>query len=376
MDVLALVLALLTACLLGLVAGLALGHRWGRRSDATALDALAGRSEDRAVLTEGLGRLDDRLRELERQRASWQGALHQQVDEVRHTTDALRRETGALATALRRPQVRGQWGELHLRRTVEAAGMSGHCDFTEQHHLPGDDGALRPDLVVHLAGGRSVVVDAKTPLDAYLEALAAPDDAAAGHLARHARHVRAHIDALGAKAYWRRLEQTPEFVVLFVPAESCLAAALEVDPGLIEYAASRQVVLASPTTLIALLRTVAHGWTTVQLVEATREIHDLGRALHSRLGTMGSHLDKLGRSLGAAVEAYNRAVGSLESRVLVTARQFTALDDTASPLLAPAPVETAPRPLSASELLQAVGDTRPELVDHRPAPEGPRAAEG
>lgn len=367
-----LALGLLAGALMGLVAGL----RWGRRGDDPARSALAAAGEDRAVLTEGLGRLEDRLRDLERQRASWQGVLHQQVDEVRHTTDALRRETGALATALRRPQARGQWGELHLRRTVEAAGMSAHCDFTEQHHLPGDDGALRPDLVVHLAGGRRVVVDAKTPLEAYLDALAAPDDAAAEHLARHARHLRGHIDALGAKAYWRRLEETPEFVVLFVPAESCLAAALEVDPGLIEYAASRQVVLASPTTLIALLRTVAHGWTTVQLVEATREIHDLGRALHSRLGTMGGHLDKLGRSLGAAVEAYNRAVGSLESRVLVTARQFSELDDTATPLLAPAPVETAPRPLSATELLEAVADTRPELVDHRPTPEGPRAAEG
>lgn len=370
------VLAVLVGVLLGLVAGLLAGMRWGRRTDAGTVAALAARGEDRAVITDGLGRLDERLRELERQRASWQGVLHQQVDEVRHTTDALRRETGALATALRRPQVRGQWGELHLRRTVEAAGMTAHCDFTEQQHVPGVDGVLRPDLVVHLAGGRHVVVDAKTPLDAYLDAVEAPEDEAAAHLARHGRQVRAHVDALSAKSYWSRLEGTPEFVVLFVPAESCLSAALEADPGLIEYAAARDVVLASPTTLIALLRTVAHGWTTAQLAEATREIHGLGRDLHGRLSTMGGHLDKLGRSLGAAVEAYNRAVGSLESRVLVTARRFTELDDTATALLAPAPIETAPRALSAAELLETAADTRPEIVDHAAQPASRRRAAG
>ncbi|MGN6252049.1 MAG: DNA recombination protein RmuC [Marmoricola sp.] len=366
MDLLLLALGLLAGALVGLIAGLRLGGR-----DEGALAALSSSGEDRAVISEGLGRLDERLRDLERQRASWQGMLHQQVDEVRHSTDALRRETGALTTALRRPHVRGQWGELHLRRTVEAAGMSAHCDFTEQQHLAHADGVLRPDLVVHLAGARSVVVDAKTPLDAYLDALVAQEhgaeeDEVRALLGRHARQVRSHVDALSAKAYWSRLAQAPEFVVLFVPSESCLAAALEADPSLIEYAARRQVVLASPTTLIALLRTVAHGWTTVQLAEATREIHDLGRALHERLGTMGGHLDKLGRSLGASVEAYNRAVGSLEARVLVTARQFSELDDTAARLPTPAPVETAPRPLSAAELLEAVAEPRPELVEHRP----------
>jgi DNA recombination protein RmuC len=328
---------------------------------------LPGAVGENAVIRDGLDRLHDRMRDLEHQRVSWQSTLHQQVDEVRHSTDTLRRETSALATALRKPQVRGQWGELHLRRTIELAGMVEHCDFDQQVHLVADGATLRPDVVVRLAGGKSLVVDAKVPLAAYLDALATDDvDERAAHQSHHARQVRAHVDQLSAKGYWRALVQdggqSPEFVVLFLPAESFLAAALDADPGLLEYAAGKDVVLATPTTLIALLRTVAHGWTTETLAERTREIHQLGRDLYSRLGTVGRHLDKLGRSLKSSVESYNSAVGSLETRVLVTARHFSDVAELDEPLPSPTPVDEAPRPLTAIELLEAVEEPRPELV--------------
>jgi DNA recombination protein RmuC len=347
--------------LLGIAAGVLIGLRWARRDDR-ALAAIEARGEDQAVIRDGLQRLDERMRDLERQRVAWQGQLHQQVDDVRVTADQLRRETAALATALRRPQVRGRWGELHLRRTVELAGMVDHCDFAEQVHLVGEDGAQRPDLVVRLAGGRSIVVDSKVPLDAHLDALATDDEEERqAHLRRHARQLRAHVDGLSAKAYWRSLPCTPEFVVLFVPTESSLAAALDADPTLLEHAAAHNVVVATPTTLIALLRTVAHGWTTEALAESTREVHELGRDLHARLGVLGGHLDRLGRALKGSVEAYNRAVGSLESRVLVTARQFEDIGVTRQSLPSPGPVREVPRPLTAAELLDAVADERPEL---------------
>ena len=261
------------------------------------------------------------MRDLDHQRATWQGQLNEQVHDMRVANEGLRRETQSLSTALRKPQVRGRWGELHLRRAVELAGLVDRCDFTEQVRL--DDGARRPDLVVHLVGGRSVVVDAKVPLDAYLDATTSDDDdERAGHLHRHARQLRTHVDQLGGKTYWRWLEETPEFVVLFLPAESFLAAALEADPSLLEHAAARQVVLATPTTLIALLRTVAHGWSHEALADQAREVHRLGRDLYGRLGTMATHFDHVGRSLNAAVGHYNQTVGSLESRVLVAARRL------------------------------------------------------
>ena len=342
-------LPLVTALLVGLLLGAVLTLLWTRRAgDPEVLRALDARGDDQAVLRDGLDRLHERLRDVEQQRASWQGRLRQQVDDVRHSTDLLRRETGALSTALRRPHVRGQWGELHLRRSVELAGMVEHCDFDEQVHLTHDGAHQRPDLVVHLAGGRSVVVDAKVPLDAHLDALACDDpEEQAGHLRRHVRQLRTHVDALSGKAYWRALPGTPEFVVLFVPAESFLAAALETDPSLLPYAASRDVVIATPTTLIALLRTIAHGWTTEALAERTREIHELGRELHTRIGVMGGHLDKVGRSLKGAVEAYNSVVGSVESRVLVTARQFEDIGVAREPLAPVSSVEQVPRPLTA-----------------------------
>ena len=362
LPLLTLVIGVLGGCLATLV--------WVRRSP------VADPGAEQTLIRDGLDRLHDRMRDLEHQRVSWQSTLHQQVDEVRHSTDTLRRETSALATALRKPQVRGQWGELHLRRAVELAGMVEHCDFEQQVHLVGAEGVQRPDVVIRLAGGKSVVVDAKVPLAAYLDALACQDgDEQQSRLAQHARQLRAHVDQLTGKAYWRALPDAPEFVVLFVPAESFLSAALEAEPELLEYAAARNVVLATPTTLIALLRTVAHGWTTETLAERTREIHQLGRELYTRLGTVGQHLDKLGRSLRSSVESYNSAIGSIESRVLVTARHFRDVADLPEALPSPRPVEEAPRALSASELLDAVAEHRPELVDDGVPPEQERRAD-
>jgi DNA recombination protein RmuC len=324
-----------------LALGLALGAALGWFAARSRPGAVAGMVDQSEVML-GLDRLSDQVLDLDRQRASWQGEFHHHVSE-------LRRETRSLSTALRKPQVRGRWGELHLRRAVELAGMVDRCDFSEQVSV--DDGARRPDLVVHLVGGRSVVVDAKVPLDAYLDATATDDPVARDDATtRHVRQLRHHVDQLGSKAYWRSFSETPEFVVLFVPAESFLAAALEADAGLIDYAASRQIVLASPTTLIALLRTVAHGWRHEALAERAGEIHQLGRDLHDRLGTLGGHLDQLGRSLNGAVSSYNRAVGSLESRVLVTARGFRDLGVTDDELGSPRQVEAAARSVAGVEL--------------------------
>ncbi|MCW2857041.1 MAG: recombination protein RmuC [Marmoricola sp.] len=368
MEILLPLLALVLGILLGVLGMVRLGH--GSSSLAPVAPAV-----DQALIRDDLNRLHDKMTDLEHQRVSWQSTLHQQVDEVRHSTDSLRRETSALTTALRKPQVRGQWGELHLRRSIELAGMVEHCDFSQQVHLVGAEGIQRPDVVIHLAGGKSLVVDAKVPLAAYLGALTTDDpDEQQAHLAHHARQLRAHVDQLAGKAYWRAQPSSPEFVVLFVPAESFLSAALDAEPELLEYAATRNVILATPTTLIALLRTVAHGWTTEVLAERTREIHQLGRDLYSRLGTVGRHLDKLGRSLKTSVESYNSAVGSLENRVFVTARHFSDVAELSEPLVAPRPVEEAPRPLSAVELLEAVADHRPELPDLDDS--GPGAAPG
>ena len=362
---LSLLVTLLTGVLLGAVGGLLF-----ERSRATGHDAaisrraLDSRAADHAVVRDSLDRLHDQMRDLEQHRVSWQSQLRQQVEDVRHSTDSLRRETTSLSTALRKPQVRGRWGELHLRRAVEIAGLVSRCDFDEQVSVRTDDGLLRPDLVVNLAGGKHVVVDAKVPLDAFLDATGAEDDEERdAHLRRHARQLRQHVDALSGKAYWRTLPSTPEFVVLFVPGESFLSAALEAEPTLLEYAATRQVLLSTPTTLIALLRTVALAWTQEALADKAAEIHELGRELNGRLASMGSHLDKLGKSLTSAVGAYNKALGSLETRVLVSARKFRDLQVGDEDLVSPSAVTEAPRPLTAAELLDAVAEPRAELPE-------------
>ncbi|HSE69523.1 MAG TPA: DNA recombination protein RmuC [Nocardioidaceae bacterium] len=361
------VLALLLVLVVGLLIGGVLGVLLTRARTATVdregerLE-LEARAAERAVVKEGLERLHDQMRDLEQHRVSWQSQLRQQVEDVRHSTESLRRETAALSTALRKPQVRGRWGELHLRRAVEIAGLVARCDFAEQVSVRRDDGLLRPDLVVNLAGGKNVVVDAKVPLDAFLDATSAGDDEERdAHLTRHARQLRQHVDSLGAKSYWRALQSTPEFVVLFVPGESFLSAALEAEPTLLEYAAARQVVLATPTTLIALLRTVAYAWTQEALADKARDIHDLGRELYDRLGIMGGHLDRLGKALTNAVGSYNKAIGSLETRVLVSARRFQELAVSDEELTTPKPVSDAARPLTAAELMDEVAEDRPEL---------------
>jgi DNA recombination protein RmuC len=359
--------------LVGLLLGAAIGallprarRRPGEAPERHVLAQAESRAAEAAVVRESLDRLHDQLRDMAQHGVSWQSQLKQQVEDVRHSTDVLRRETSSLSTALRKPQVRGRWGELHLRRVVELAGLVDRCDFAEQVTARSGEAVLRPDLVVTLAGGKNVVVDAKVPLDAFLDACAVDpgqdsDAVRDGHLARHARQLRQHVDALAAKAYWRALPSTPEFVVLFVPGESFLSAALEAEPTLLEYAAERQVVLATPTTLIALLRTVAYAWTQQTLADKAREIHELGRDLHERLATMGGHLDRLGRSLTGAVSAYNRTVGSLENRVLVSARRFGDLGVGGDELETPTVVVDAPRPLTAAELLETVAEQRPEL---------------
>jgi DNA recombination protein RmuC len=368
--------AMLATLLVGLAVGGALGAAWVRaRAGAdlarvtaerdAAQDRLVDAGRERAELTEridaasgqavvkdSLDRLHAHLRDLEQSRASWQSQLKQQVDDVRATGDALRRETTALSTALRKPQVRGRWGELHLRRAVELAGLVEHCDFSEQVSARADEQRMRPDLVVHLTGGKQVVVDAKVPLDAFLDATSADDGAARdAHLARHARQLRQHVDTLAGKAYWRGLDTTPEFVVLFLPGEAFLSQALDVEPQLIEQAAEQRVIVATPTTLIALLRTVAHAWTQQALAHNAREVHALGRELYDRLSTVGAHLDKLGRSLTTAVGSYNQAIGSLESRVLVSARRMRDLQVSDADLASASPVHEAVRPTTAAELL-------------------------
>jgi len=310
-----------------------------------------------APLRDTLGKVEVQLRTAEQQRSAAQAALREQVDAVRRSSDELRREASTLSTALRAPQVRGRWGELQLERIVEAAGMVEHCDYLTQASSTTDDGTLRPDLVVRLAGGKNVVVDAKVPFAGYLDAMDARDESSQrARLDAHARQVREHVTRLAAKSYWARFEPSPEFVVMFVPSDSFLAVALEHDPTLLEHAFARDVVIATPSTLIALLRTIAYAWRHDAVAENAREVLSLGRELHGRLATMGGHLGQLGRELGSAVTAYNRAVGSLETRVLVTARRFAALDVVDEQLAALPGISDVPRPVAAAELLASDTD--------------------
>ncbi|MDP9397951.1 MAG: DNA recombination protein RmuC [Actinomycetota bacterium] len=306
-----------------------------------------------APLRDTLGRVEGQLRELEHARLQAYTALTEQVGFVRQTSEQLRSETSALVTALRAPQTRGQWGEMQLKRVVEIAGMVERCDFEQQVSAVGDDGAaVRPDLVVRLAGGKNVVVDAKVSLAAYLEAAECADpDRRRERLAAHARHLRKHVDDLAGKQYWKAFQPSPELVVLFVPGEAFLAPALEHDPALLDDAMRRRVVIATPTTLLTLLRTVGYAWQQEALTANARQVFELGHTLYSRLGTLGEHVDKLGRSLRRSVEDYNRTVGSLERNVLSSARKLAELHVTDLDLPAPQPVEESPRPLTAVELL-------------------------
>ncbi len=374
------VLLLVVAVLVGLALGWVLASSRSRVALARAeaeRDVLSERldrreADDEAAtelaaalgpVTSSLARLERHVGELERERVEQYGRLGAQLTQVARSGDALRDQTAARAGALRSPNVRGAWGEVQLKRVVEHAGMLERVDFDLQARGTNHQGAdVRPDAVVHLPGGKNVVIDAKAPLAAFLAASAAPGSMGSGDAGAHAERIeaaarqhaaalRGHVDALAAKEYWTAFEPSPEIVVCFVPGESFLAAACEADPALLEHAMGRRVVLATPTTLLALLRTVAITWQQAALADGARELFDLGRELYARLGTLGEHTGKLGRTLGRAVTDYNAMVGALETRVLVSARRMSELGLSDATIAAAPPLEQLPRPLTSPELL-------------------------
>lgn len=305
-------------------------------------------------MLQSLEKVDTKINELEKARSGAYESLTTQVKSLAETQNYLRSETSNLVRALRSPIVRGRWGEIQLRRVVELAGMTDHCDFVEQTTVQTEEGRMRPDMIVHLPAGKTIVVDAKASLNAYLEALEQSDDTARiGRLEQHATQVRTHIEKLSRKAYWEQFDSAPDFVVLFLPGEVFFSAALERDPMLIEFGADRKIILATPTTLIALLRAVCFGWRQEKLAQNAREISQLGSDLYKRFADLSLHLGRLGKSLGQSVEAYNKAVGNIETRVLVSARKFKELG--AAPLgmeieVLPQ-VEQMAREMQAPELL-------------------------
>ena len=289
---------------------------WAHLRGGSAPAAAAG-------LQDSLARVDRKLEALERDRMRSQGALTESLRAMGEANEKLRKEASGLRSALRSPNVRGRWGELQLQRVCELAGMVEHCDFTQQPTLFDGDARLRPDVVVHLPGGRDVVIDAKAPLEAYLSAHDADDERVrAERLAAFGDHVRGHVARLSAKSYWSQFDAAPEFVVLFLPSEAVFGAALEQCPELIEEGVGRSVLIATPTTLIALLRAVAFGWRQERMAQSAVEVAATGRELYERLAVLTEHVARVGRHLDGSVKAYNEAVGSLESRVLVTARRF------------------------------------------------------
>ena len=313
-----------------------------------------------APVHETLQSMQSKVDDLERDRHAQFGTLAEQLRQAQQSGEALRATTESLASALRSGSVRGVWGETQLRRVVEAAGLTRYIDFDTQASIQSDAGAGRPDMVIRLPGDKAIAVDAKAPLDAYLEASAIPLTATGEEGARrrallqkHVKAVRAHIDALARKTYWAGLASSPEFVVCFVPSESLLAAALEEDPALLDYAFGRRVALASPVNLWAVLKTVAYTWTQQDVSQEARALFDLGNELYDRLGTLAGHADDLRRALERTVDSYNRFAGSLESRVLVTARRFPGIDQTKLDALSSPPViARAPRRLTAPEMLE------------------------
>jgi DNA recombination protein RmuC len=303
-------------------------------------------------IAESLSKVDGKLEQLERARRETHGSLSAQLRSVTETQERLRTETANLVTALRSPHTRGRWGEIQLRRVCEMAGMIDRCDFVEQSSMESDGGRLRPDVVVQLPGGKNVVVDAKAPLEAYLSAVEAKDpDQRTACLELYGRHIRDHVNKLSQKAYWSQFSSSPEFVVMFLPGEALFSAALEEVPGLIEEGVAQKVLITTPTSLIAVLRAVHYGWRQEKVAESARAVSDLGRELHTRLGVLVGHFMKLGRSLEGSVKAYNETVGSLESRVLVTARKLSDHGAAAgdSELPEPQQIETATRCVQAPE---------------------------
>src|SRR5712671_3363453 len=301
-----------------------------------------------APVRESLSKVDAQIQQMEVARGAAYAGLHAQVQSLITTQAKLQSETGNLVRALRTPNVRGRWGEIQLRRVVEIAGMLSYCDFAEQESVTTETGRLRPDLVVKLPGGKHVVVDAKTPLQAFLEAFETTDeDARRACLANHARQVRDHMNTLSGKKYWEQFDATPEFVVMFLPGETFFSAALEQDSSLIEHGVLNRVIPASPTTLIALLKAINYGWNQEKLARNAQQISALGKELHDRLRLLAGHITQVGTGLDRAVESYNKAVGSLESRVLVSARKFAELGaSVADDIPELAPIETTARALS------------------------------
>lgn len=357
-----------------------------KRSQESGAAELAKREQAVKALVEPLTRTLEQVKTevemAEKSRLTAHASLGEQVRAMREASESLRMETSQLVTALRSSQVRGKWGEIQLRRVVEAAGMLEHVDFVEQSTTRTDDGVLRPDLLVRLAGGKQIVVDAKVAFIGFLDAAQAADDAVrAERLTAHARHMRKHIDDLATKEYWEQFAPAPEFVVMFVPAEAFLHAALETDPTLYEHAMSRNVVLASPMTLVATLRTIAYAWRQDALAANAQQVLTLGRELHGRLATMGGYLAKLGRAIETAGGAYNQAISSLEKRVLVSARRFAELKVVDADLETPEPATLQLTNVSAPELVAseaeaivAIEDLGTEAAAPRLGQEGRHAA--
>jgi DNA recombination protein RmuC len=354
-----------------------------RRADAERAAGEMGRraAELRGLvepMRDSLGKVAGQIELLERERREAQGQLGEMLRTVNEGLSGLRTETGNLVGALRRPQTRGAWGEIQLRNVIEMAGMVSHCDFVEQVTIDGGEGRLRPDVLIRLPGGKLVVVDAKVPLDAYLSAMEATGEEERGvQLARHARQTREHITKLASKAYQSRLQSSPELVVMFVPSEGIYHAALSEDPALIEYGVEQQVLLATPTTLIALLRAIHYGWKQEQIEASAREIADAARELHKRIARFVEPFARLGRQLGSAVGAYNEAVGSFEARVVPQLRRIDEAGAGSGRDHDLAGIEEAPRTLAAAVLddepappgeLIAATDTRGSLAEVRRLP--------
>ena len=299
-------------------------------------------------IEESLKKVDEQIQQIEKARNQAYGDITAQVRSLISTQEKLQAETGNLVKALRSPNVRGRWGEIQLKRVVEIAGMLPYCDFVEQETVVTSTGRLRPDLIIKLPGAKNVVVDAKTPLLSYLEATeTTDDDVRRQRLADHAIRVRTHINQLSSKAYWEQFDPNPEFVVMFLPGETFFSAALEQDPGLIEHGVERRVIPASPTTLIALLKAIAYGWNQEKLARNAQQISALGKELHDRLRGLGGHIEQVGKGLDRAVESYNKAVGTLENRVMVSARKFVELGSPVTEGIGELePIETTTRNLS------------------------------
>ena len=322
-------------------------------------------------LREQLGKYAESLQQIERARVGAYEGIKEQVKQLTESQERLQAETRNLASALRAPSTRGRWGEQQLRRVVEMAGMVEHCDFDDQVTTAGEEGRARPDMVVHLPGAKQVVVDSKVPLQAFLDAVDATDEAARkAHLASHARQLRAHVDSLAKKAYWRSFGDSLDFVVAFVPGDPLIAAAVGQDPSLYDYAVANHVLIATPTTLIALLHAVSYGWQQEKLAEGAREVQQLGREIYGRLVTFADHMAKVGRSLDSSVDAYNKAVGSLERSVLPKARRFGDLGvvgEAERQIPELDPIDVTSRRLQAPELTSSVefpltgGASDPEL---------------